>query len=332
MKKILPILITLLIIGCVANSPISDSGLNPADKKSARAYIQSLSRCPERVERGVFLDGGTVGVKVHYESSEIKYFGMENNEYFESHSSSRSLTNEEAAKIEIGKQVKLFLGIHPTAKTYSQILPFRGEEERELKATIQQWLTCEPLDRESKSQVNLFLSDIDSQRKREVKHLYDIPDRKLAEWREVNSRQGVFGKHINNEYEIIGGSRMSTTQLVDISACPESSECGMSWYRYEIKVFYKSKNHVKGDVINLVRKEENPTYTLISDVGAYVVSEIPNLELQKTLNAKYYLHEVSYPKKIICFNHLLSELGQPEWDKIDYQPYGEWERQCIPAD
>ncbi|TQV73889.1 hypothetical protein FLL45_13575 [Aliikangiella marina] len=332
MKFIYLVILSLTLVGCVSKVRNESTSLADEQQKHAMFYINELKSCPLKFQRGVFLDGGTIAVRVHYSTSDIRYFGIENSLPLEVNNSSNSLTDEDYEYIASNKEINVFLGVYPGSKGYSQVLPFKGSEELALRTVISKWSDCEQLDNASKQAIEKFISDLDGDRTRGTNYLFDAPNEKLLLWRQDNSRKGIFGEDVKNEYITLMGLQTAVVELSDITACDNAFDCDLKWYKFTINVKYSREEKNLNKIIYAVRKDAYKPIMNTATLGIFVLSEIPIESQNEALGSKYYLHEIAWPKSIYCFNSRLSDIGIPKYDTISYRAYDHWEMQCISAE
>ena len=76
-KTITIVLVFSTLTGCMSNKSPNPSSLDLYKNALALSYIERLISCPSSVHTGMYLDGGTIGVKAKYDTSEMLYFGLE---------------------------------------------------------------------------------------------------------------------------------------------------------------------------------------------------------------------------------------------------------------
>jgi hypothetical protein len=322
-KTITIVLVFSTLTGCMSNKLPKPSSLDSDKNVLAFSYIERLSSCPSSVNTGMYLDGGTIGVRVKYGTSEMLYFGLE---YLEKIEIDDWRANSDERNDE---HAKAFLGKHPNDKSFSLLLPYNGQEENALRIVLNDWLDCNDLDANSKNEIQDYIDQLNKPRVRPVEYLLDKGDLKQAKWQNEHSRKGIFGPDVEDEYLIIQGEIQAGVKITQGVKCVGTAKCAGRWYKYKIKVHSElSVSIAEGSIIYAI-KNDHYQPELIKPGSFVVVSEIPSLKEQKLLGAKYYIHEVSTQPKIVCFGLELPYLKKYKHSSAKLRFYGEKELHCM---
>jgi hypothetical protein len=322
-KRITMILVCFALTGCVSNESSNPSSLDSDKNALALSYIERLRSCPSSVHTGMYLDGGTIGVKAKYDKSEMLYFGLE---YLE-----KIQINEwrKRSAERSDKHAKAFLGKHPNDKSFSLLLPYNGQEENALRGVLHKWFECNDLDDNSKSAIQEYIDQLNKPRVRPVEYLLDKGNLEQAKWQNEHSRKGIFGPDVEDAYLIIQGESETGVKITQGVRCVGTAKCDGQWYKYKIKVHSEVSNSLaEGSIVYAIQNKPYQPAS-INPSSFVVISEIPNLEEQKLLGAKYYIHEVSTQPKIVCFGLELPHMEKFKASSATLRFYGEKEQYCL---
>ena len=116
----------------------------------------------------MYLDGGTILVKVYVKGQKEMYFGLDNPSEFFAPNSKGLTIEQEKLLIEKHNKVEVFVnGLLPDSKN-AVLLPFKGKLESKLKSILTDWLTCKELRTDGKEALKEFIDEMNSIRLRKV--------------------------------------------------------------------------------------------------------------------------------------------------------------------
>ncbi len=134
-----------------------------------------------------------------------------------------------------------------------------------------------------------------------------------------------------SERIIVAGYGLENLQMDIQDECPKDTICPNLWFRYVINVKKAIKGNAEGQLI-AVRKQHGELEMDRGEVSIFILSKIDDSNLQKKLNAEFYVEEYSKPKTVYCFNSELEHIGLVTEDEITYTPSGMWKTHCIKED
>ncbi len=138
--------------------PLLCSSLMADDLSDEMKKFIEFCRCPQNVVVKKYLDGGTIGFEITNENFEFYRFCMDGSQFY---------TKRETEN----KEQKIYLRSLTPRDENALALPFKGKEEKKLKAIIRGWLKCGK--GENIDYLNVLMDALDSER---LKELIEIPD------------------------------------------------------------------------------------------------------------------------------------------------------------